>query len=79
LADKVTIASELRPSPRLYTVLLGESANARKSAALDFVDRFFREVLAVNVHYGLGSAEGLAQELSLTTAPHARSSCTVTS
>jgi hypothetical protein len=63
VADKVTIASELRPSPRLYTVLLGESANARKSAALDFVDRFFREVLAVNVHYGLGSAEGLAQEL----------------
>jgi hypothetical protein len=63
VADKVTIASELRPSPRLYTVLLGESATARKSAALDFVDRFFREVLAVNVHYGLGSAEGLAQEL----------------
>jgi hypothetical protein len=63
VADKVTIASELRPSPRLYTVLLGESANARKSAALDFVDRFFREVLTVNVHYGLGSAEGLAQEL----------------
>jgi hypothetical protein len=63
LADKVTIASELRPSPRLYTVLLGESATARKSAALDFVDRFFREVLTVNVHYGLGSAEGLAQEL----------------
>jgi hypothetical protein len=63
LADKVTIASELRPSPRLYTVLLGESATARKSAALDFVDRFFREVVNINVHYGLGSAEGLAQEL----------------
>jgi hypothetical protein len=63
LADKVTIASELRPSPRLYTVLLGESANARKSAALDFVDRLFREVVNINVHYGLGSAEGLAQEL----------------
>jgi len=63
LADKVTIASELRPSPRLYTVLLGESATSRKSAALDFTDRFFREVVNVNVHYGLGSAEGLAQEL----------------
>jgi hypothetical protein len=63
LADKVTIASELRPSPRLYTVLLGESATARKSAALDFVDRFFREVVNINVHYGLGSAEGLAAEL----------------
>jgi len=63
LADKVTIASELRPSPRLYTVLLGESATARKSAALDFADRFFREVINVNVHYGLGSAEGIAQEL----------------
>jgi hypothetical protein len=63
VADKVTIASELRPSPRLYTVLLGESATARKSAALDFVDRFFREVVNINVHYGLGSAEGLAQEL----------------
>jgi hypothetical protein len=63
VADKVTIASELRPSPRLYTVLLGESATARKSAALDFVDRLFREVVNINVHYGLGSAEGLAQEL----------------
>jgi hypothetical protein len=63
LADKATIASELRPSPRLYTVLLGESATARKSAALDFVDRLFREVVNINVHYGLGSAEGLAQEL----------------
>ncbi len=63
LADKITIASELRPQPRLYTVLLGESANSRKSSALDIVDSFFREVFAVNVHYGLGSAEGLAAEI----------------
>lgn len=63
LADKVTIASELRPQPRLYVVLLGESANARKSAALDLVDKFFRELFVINIHYGLGSAEGLASLL----------------
>jgi hypothetical protein len=60
----VTLHSELRPSPRLYTVCLGPSADGRKSSALDHVDRFFRDGIAHlgdHVHYGLGSAEGLAR------------------
>ncbi len=64
VAPSITLASELRPQPRLYTVLLGESATSRKSSALDLTDRFFREAFPdLNVHYGLGSAEGLAAEL----------------
>ena len=42
VANKVTLDSELRPHPCLYTVLLGESADTRKSTALRKVDEFFR-------------------------------------
>lgn len=66
VAPLVTLASELRPSPRLYTVCLGPSADGRKSSSLDHVDRFFRDMIAHTgdfVHYGLGSAEGLARRL----------------
>jgi hypothetical protein len=64
IAHRVTLHSELRPSPRLYTVCLGPSADGRKSSALDHTDRFVRETIAHfgdHVHYGLGSAEGLAR------------------
>jgi hypothetical protein len=66
IAHRVTLRSELRPSPRLYTVCLGASAEARKSSSLDHVDRFFRDTIegfTDYVHYGLGSAEGLARRL----------------
>lgn len=66
VAHVVTLLSELRPSPRLYTVCLGPSADGRKSSALDHVDRFFHDSIAGMadiVHYGLGSAEGLARRL----------------
>ncbi|MBM3501672.1 MAG: DUF3987 domain-containing protein, partial [Armatimonadetes bacterium] len=65
-AHRVTLHSELRPSPRLYAVCLGPSADGRKSSALDHTDRFYRDTIANfgdHVHYGLGSAEGLARRL----------------
>jgi hypothetical protein len=60
VAKKITLASELRPEPRLYVVLLGESATTRKSTALHKVDEFFRSldktaqvpVLADRLSYG---------------------------
>jgi acetyl esterase/lipase len=60
IAGKVTLDSELRPEPRLYTVLLGESADTRKSTALRKVDEFFRALGAgytPPVLFGVGSAE----------------------
>jgi len=66
VADRVTLHSEMRPSPRLFVVNLGASADARKSSSIDHVDRFFRDTIegfGDYVHYGLGSAEGLARRL----------------
>jgi hypothetical protein len=65
LCYKVTMDSELTPQPRFYLVLVGPSSDARKSTALDITDKFFREAVPehVKTHYGLGSAEGMAQEL----------------
>lgn len=65
-AHRVTLNSELRPSPRLYVVCLGPSSETRKSSSLDHVDRFFRQSISCVtdfIHYGLGSAEGLAKKL----------------
>jgi len=64
VAHRVTLHAEVQPSPRLYTVCLGPSADGRKSSALEHTDRFFRETIAhfgESIHYGLGSAEGLAR------------------
>ncbi len=66
IARKVTLASELRPEPRLYTVVVGESADTRKSTALRITDGFFRVLnpdWIAGVLYGVGSAEGIAAEL----------------
>jgi len=64
LAYQVRLRSTLDVPPRLYTVLIGPSADGRKSTALNIVDRFYRETFSdLRIHYGLGSAEGLAQEL----------------
>jgi len=62
LSGRITIDSELRPQPRLYTVLLGESGTARKSTAISKTIEFFRKVLddGISVCYGAGSPEGLA-------------------
>ena len=64
LAKKVTIASELRPEPRLYTVLVGASADDRKTTAIMKANEFFRSIYPeLAVMYGAGSAEGVALEL----------------
>lgn len=56
--------------PRLYTVLLGESYSVKKSTAMKKTIEFFRRVTAPDpwssfgIVYGVGSAEGLARELT---------------
>src|SRR5262249_38334386 len=55
--------------PRLYTVLLGASYDARKSTAMKKTIAFFETVTArlessPRVIYGVGSAEGLIRELN---------------
>lgn len=60
IAHKVTLNSEIAPQPRLFVVLLGESADDRKSTALSKAIAFFREVLTdFQACWGIGSAEGL--------------------
>jgi len=64
LSDKVTLASELKPEPRLFTILLGESGDDRKSTAIKAITSFFREYFpdSMNVCHGIGSAEGLQEK-----------------
>jgi len=45
LADKATLATEIKPQPRLYVVLLGESAEDRKSTGITKVVDFFKDAL----------------------------------
>lgn len=61
LSDRLTLSSELRPEPRFFTVLLGESADDRKSTSIKTVVSFFREYFpdSINFCFGIGSAEGL--------------------
>ena len=61
LADKITADSEIKPQPRLYTLLLGESADDRKSTAIKKTVSLFKEY--INYIEGAGSAEGLQKEL----------------
>ena len=64
LSGKVTLASELSPQPRLYVLILGESADDRKSTTLNKTVDFFRNNFpAFQVNWGVGSAEGLQKEL----------------
>lgn len=66
LSDRLTLNSELKPEPRLFTILLGESADDRKSTALIKVVEFFKETLTretFSVCWGVGSAEGLQARL----------------
>ncbi len=64
LSDKITLASELKPQPRLFVVILGESADDRKSTAINVTSRFFANAIDkadLNSVFGVGSAEGLAK------------------
>lgn len=65
LSEKITIASLLKPQPRLYLLILGESSDARKSTAIVVKTAFFREALTnFGTSWGCGSAEGLQKELN---------------
>ncbi len=56
----VTLASELKTQPRLFVVLLGQSADDKKSTAMTKTINFFRdEDTQLKVCFGVGSAEGL--------------------
>jgi len=66
ISDRVTLASEIAPQPRFFTVNLGESADDRKSESIKKTVRFFEDTLAqgsFRVCHGIGSAEGLARVL----------------
>jgi hypothetical protein len=59
----------LESETRLYVILLGESARAKKSTAVDRVDKFFQSIQSPFQWKSLssvGSAEGLAKELQRT-------------
>lgn len=65
LSDRLTLNTELSPQPRLFTILLGESADDHKSTAIDKVVSFFKNSLTeFNVCHGVGSAEGLQIRLN---------------
>jgi len=61
LSRNLKIASVLKTQPRLFTVLLGESATDRKSTSLNIIHELFKSVLSHDFKscWGLGSAEGL--------------------
>jgi len=64
LAGRLTSASEISPPPRLYTVLLGESADDRKSTAISKTVGFFRNTIdGFSTLLGAGSAEGIQRKL----------------
>lgn len=60
LSNRITLKTELRPQARLYLVILGESADDRKSTAINkTVDFFLSALTDFQVCFGVGSAEGL--------------------
>jgi len=63
LSGRVTLASAVSPQPRLFTLILGESADDRKSTAIKLTVDFFQEAIEdFPVCHGVGSAEGMAQK-----------------
>ena len=60
LSGRATLNIELRPQPRLFTNIIGESADERKSTAIAKTTDFFSAVLSsFSLCHGVGSAEGL--------------------
>ena len=63
-APWVTINSELRTQPRLLTILVGESADERKSTTLKAAVNFFKSVFFdFTVSWGVNSDQGLLKLL----------------
>jgi hypothetical protein len=68
LSKTLTMSSEIKPQPRLYVLLLGQSADDRKATAIEKTTKFFREALfdttaKLDLCWGVGSAEGLAKKI----------------
>jgi len=64
LSGRATCESELAPQPRLFSLLLGESADDRKSTSIAKTVEFFQEALyrgSLQISWGVGSAEGLVR------------------
>ena len=60
LSPFLKINTVLDTQPRLYTLLVGESATDRKSTCINPTTRHFRKhVEGFKIHYGIGSPEGL--------------------
>ena len=60
VASRLTLEAEIRAPARLFVLLLGESADDRKSTAIDKTVSFFSEAVeGFAVCRGVGSAEGL--------------------
>lgn len=69
ISGRATINRSLNIQPRLYTLILGETAEGRKSTAMGIVTAFFENALGeaedghLNVSWGFGSGEGLQKRL----------------
>ena len=63
LSKRLTLSSELAPQPRLYVLLLGQSADERKSTALQKTIEHFSATGSFEVCRGVNSAEGLQKIL----------------
>ena len=64
LSSRLTLNSELSPQPRLYVLLLGESADVHKSTGIFKTVEFFHEAITdFKTSWGVGSAEGLQKKL----------------
>jgi len=59
-SGRLTVLTELEPQPRIFLIILGDSADDRKSTGINKTVELFRDTLSVfDVCYGVGSAEGL--------------------
>ena len=68
-AATFTLRAKIECEPRLYTVLLGESADVKKSTALRRTAQFFESAEAIlqtapSLNWRVGIAEGLARKLN---------------
>jgi hypothetical protein len=64
-STRLRVNAHVDPEPRLYTVLLGESADAKKTTAVRRTAAFFHDFWTdpPEFNFGVGSAEGLAKIL----------------
>ena len=66
LSGKLTLKTELQPQPRLFVLLLGDSAEPRKSTSIIKTIDFFNDAMVqgdFNSCLGVGSAEGLEKRI----------------